>query len=139
MALSALADRSHEPTDDELREALGKAHDVWTRLIAAVGEQVAPLTQMWGFTSASTGWGLRLRRNERVIVYMTPQSGRLLVSFVLGENAVAAAHRVKLPASILKTIEAAPRYAEGRGVRFEVSSVRQVPALAQLAQIKNEN
>ncbi len=139
MALSALDDRSHEPTDDELRAALGKAHDAWTRLIATVAELAEPLTRVWGFTGASTGWGLRLRRKERVIVYMTPQSGRFLVSFALGEKAVAAAHRAKLPASILKTIEAAPRYAEGRGVRFEVASVRQVAALARLARIKHEN
>ncbi len=44
-----------------------------------------------GFTAASTGWGLRVRYKERVILYMTPQQNQFLVSIVLGEKAVAAA------------------------------------------------
>ena len=41
--------------------AIGKAYGVWTRLLSSVGEQVSPLNELWGFTSASTGWGLRVR------------------------------------------------------------------------------
>jgi hypothetical protein len=70
---------------------------------------------------------------------MTPQTGKFLASFALGEKAVAAAKLIKLSSDLLATIEAAPRYAEGRGVRIEVSSKRQVPDLAILARIKSEN
>lgn len=139
MALSALSDKSHEPNDQDLRDVLGKAYEPWTRLIAAVAERIDPISRVWGFTSKSTGWGLRLRHKERVILYMTPQLAQVLVSFALGEKAVAAAHRLKLPAALLKAIEAAPRYAEGRGLRLEVSSNDQVLPLVTLAQIKHEN
>jgi hypothetical protein len=139
MALSALSDKSREPTDDALRGVLGKVYPIWSSLIEAVEAQVSPLTRVWGFTSRSTGWGLRLRHNDRVILYMTPQSGQFLVSFVLGEKAVASAREMKLPADMLELIEAAPRYAEGRGVRLEVSKASQVPPLAVLARIKQEN
>jgi hypothetical protein len=70
---------------------------------------------------------------------MTPQIGKFLVSFALGERAVAAAKLGKLPPTLLEAIDAAPRYAEGRGVRIEVSSRRQVAGLALLAEIKSEN
>ena len=139
MALSALADNAHEPTDTELRHVLGRAYPTWVRLISAVEEQVGPLSKVWGFTSKSTGWGLRLRREDRVILYMTPQAGRFLVSLALGERAVQAAHHRRLPAAILKAIDTAPRYAEGRGVRFEVSKDSQVLPLARLARVKQEN
>lgn len=139
MALSALSDKSREPTDDALRSVLGKVHPIWCSLIEAVASQISPLTRVWGFTSKSTGWGLRLRHNDRVILYMTPQSGRFLVSFALGEKAVASAREQKLPTDMLKVIEAAPRYAEGRGVRLEISKASQVPPLAILARIKHEN
>jgi hypothetical protein len=139
MALSAFDDKSHEPTDRDLRDVLGKRHAVWTSLIAAVEKRVRPMSTVWGFTAKSTGWGLRLRHGDRVIFYMTPQPGRFLVSFALGEKAVAAARAAKLPAAILETIDAAPQYAEGRGVRIEVSKRDQVPALAALARIKMEN
>lgn len=116
---------------------LGKSFTAWTQLIQVVSDRVGPLSQLWAFTSAGTGWGLRLKRKDRVILYMTPREGRFLVSFALGEKAVTAAHASKLPLKVMKAIEAAPRYAEGRGVRFEVEQAREVAALAKLAEIKN--
>jgi hypothetical protein len=139
MALSALTDKSSEPTEHNLREVLGKAFDIWELLISSVDERIGPTSRIWARTSKSTGWGLRLRQKDRIILYMTPQSGRFLVSFALGEKAVAAARRLKLPAQLLSAIDAAPRYAEGRGLRVEVSRRGQVRALAMLAQVKHEN
>ena len=139
MPLSALADKSHEPTDDDLRDVLGKAFEVWTGLIASVDKRIGPVSQVWGYTSKTTGWGLRLKQKDRIILYMTPQRGRFLVSFALGEKAVAAARGHGLSADILKAIDGAPRYAEGRGLRVEVSDKRQVSDLVRIAQIKSEN
>lgn len=139
MALSAFADRNHQPSEEELRLTLAKAYAAWVNLIELVTARVTPHSLVWGFTSASTGWGLRLKHGERIIVYMTPGQGQFLVSLALGEKAVAAAHAAKLPTSVLQTIDAAPRYAEGRGVRFEVRHTREVAPLAVLAQIKSEH
>ena len=139
MALSAFTDKAHQPTDNDLRSVLGKAHTAWVRLIELISDRIDPISLVWGFTSATTGWGLRLKRNDRVILYMTPLEDHFLASFALGEKAVAAAHAQKLPMAVLKAIDSAPKYAEGRGVRIEVRQIRQVGALATLAEIKNEN
>jgi hypothetical protein len=139
MALSALADKTHQPTDDDLQSVLGKAHPAWTRLIELVSERIPPISLAWGLTSASTGWGLRLKRKARVILYLTPRDGHFLVSFALGEKAVTAAHACRLPAFVRKAIDAARRYAEGRGIRLEVRQPRHVAALVTLAEIKNDH
>ena len=139
MALSAFADKAYQPTDKDLRFVLGKAYTAWVRLIELVSDRIVPISKVWGFTSASTGWGLRLKRNDRVILYMTPREDHFLVSFALGEKAVVAARGRNLPKSVMKAIESAPKYAEGRGVRIEPRQVRQVSALATLAKIKNEH
>lgn len=137
MSLSIFTDKAHEPTEKDLRSVLGKAYPAWVRLIELVSDRISPISQIWGFTSASTGWGLRLKRNDRVILYMTPREKHFLVSFALGEKAVATAHASKLPTTVLKAIESAPKHAEGRGVRFEVRQAREVAALVSLAEIKN--
>jgi hypothetical protein len=137
MALSAFSDKQHPPGEDALRGVLDDAHAPWMRLIELVGHRVDSLSTAWGFTSASTGWGLRLKRGDRILVYMTPGQGRFLVSFALGEKAVAAAHVAGPPATVLQAIEDAPRYAEGRGVRFEVRRMCDVAPLAVLAQVKD--
>lgn len=138
MTLSAFTDKNHTPAVDELRATLGRAFKSWETLLELVANRIGP-TVSWGFTSASTGWGLRVRQKERVILYMAPQAGQFLVSFALGEKAAAAAQASRLPESIKAAIAAAPRYAEGRGVRFEVRNSRPLVALATLAVIKCQN
>lgn len=139
MALSAFDEKLRPPTADDLRATLGKAYAPWVQLIALVAERIRPVTELWAFTSANTGWGLRLRHKDRVILYMTPQENQFLVSFVLGDKAIAAAHEARVSPTILKAVSAAPRYAEGTGVRITVKSTRQVSGLAKLAEIKQRN
>jgi len=139
MALSAFPDKTRAPTDDALRTTLGKAYRPWVALLDLVARRIGPLTDAWGFTSAKTGWGLRVRRGERVILYMTPQQNQFLVSLVLGEKAVAAARAAKLSATVMKIVDRSPRYPEGRGVRIEVTGSRQLTTLARLAEIKCES
>lgn len=139
--MNPLVDGDHQPTDDEVRAALGPAYAGWTRLIELVTQSVPAISELWHFTKtgAGTGWGLRLLSKKRIIVYMTPREGWFLVSFALGERAVAAAREARLAPAVLKAIDEAPRYAEGRGVRIEVRSSDPVPALAALAVIKSEH
>jgi uncharacterized protein DUF3788 len=136
MALSAFDDKTRPPTDDQLRSVMGKAYGSWVRLLALVAERIEPVSEVWRF---GTGWSLRVLRKDRVILYMTPRQNQFLVSFALGEKAVAAAHAARLSASVLKAIDDAPRYAEGRGVRIPVRTSSQLTTLARLAQIKHEN
>lgn len=133
----ALLDRSHAPADAELAAALGRAAAAWRALVAEVGATCAPITSQWAFASAASGWSLRLRHRERVLVYLLPQAGSFVASFALGEKAVAAAREAKLPAAILAAIDAAPRYAEGRGVRIEVTRATPVRSVAKLVAIKH--
>jgi hypothetical protein len=137
MAISAFDDRSAgPPTDEALAATLGATHALWSTLRAQLAEDLAPSTEEWGFTSRSTGWGLRVRRAERIIVYLTPGNGTFLASFVLGERAVAAARASELPRQVIAAIEAARKYAEGRGVRLEVQTEDDARAIRLLAQLK---
>lgn len=136
MGLSAFDEKARSPTDAQLRAVLGKAYVHWVGLLALVAERIDPMTEVWKFT---TGWSLRVVRKDRVILYMTPQPSQFLVSFALGEKAVAAARAARLSASVLKAIDDAPRYAEGRGVRVPVRGSGQLTTLARLARIKLEN
>lgn len=97
------------------------------------------MNTVWASSGKSTGWGLRVRCEERIIVYMTPQRGQFLVSFALGARAVEAAAKARLPETLQEAIAKAPQYAEGRGVRIEVRSARQVAGIVKLAELKRNN
>lgn len=136
MALSIFDDKSNPPGDIDLESALKRSFALWNDLKNLIATRFPPLTCEWGFTSKSTGWGLRLKHKERIILYMTPCDGYFRASFALGEKAVQAARRSKLPASLMQVIDAAPKYAEGRGVRLKVASARDVRNIEKLAVIK---
>ncbi len=108
------------PSDDALRSALAGAAGLWRELIEQLAVDIAPLAFVWRFTTKSTGWSLRVKRGERNILYLTPCEGHFLVSIGLGERAAAAARKSELREAIVPLIDAAPKYAEGRGIRFEV-------------------
>ena len=135
MPLSAFEDKAAPPTPKTLATALGRSAPLWDRLQANLQAQHGPLSEEWNF-GKSFGWSFRLKQPKRVFVYMTPCKGHFLTSFVLGEKACAAAHAAKLPAPVLEQIDAAPRYAEGRGVRFQVRTKADAAAMEALAAIK---
>ena len=113
MTLSALNEKAQQPTNDQLRAVLGRAYQSWIKLLALIAERIVPVAGVWKF---STGWSLRVVYKDRVIVYLTPQRNQFLASFALGDKAVVAARAAKLSAPVLRIIDDAPRYAEGRDV-----------------------
>lgn len=136
MALSAFADKAVPPTDRTLAVMLGRAARLWDRLIADLDAAHGPLIQEWNYSGAAYGWSFRLKKAARAIVYMTPCEKHFLASFALGEKACAAARAGGLPASLMAAIDAAPKYAEGRGVRIPVRTARDVAGVERLAAIK---
>lgn len=139
MALSAFDDKSREPQEADLRRVLGRSRARWDELVAAIGADYPPLDRSWVFSGARWGWSLRLRQKKRTILYLTPCERHFVVGFALGEKAVRAAHAVPLPPALLAAIDAAPSYAEGRGVRMEVRTKKDVEAVRQLAAVKMAN
>jgi|SRR5579872_2400721 len=135
---NAFAGRSESPSQAEVALALGKSQSLWQDLVSTL-KQECQLTEEWGSSSAKAGWSLRLQSKKRNIVYLAPGKGSFLASFALGDKAIAAARKSKLPARVLKIIAEAKRYAEGTAVRMEVHKPVDVAAVQILAKIKLEN
>lgn len=71
-------------------------------------------------------------------MYMAPCKGYFLASFALGEKAVKMAHESGLPRTVLEAIDAAPKYAEGRGVRFQIRVMEDLAWVLKVAEAKIE-
>lgn len=137
MALSAFDDPAAPPTGDALDATLGPAAGPWSALIADVRGLVANLDETWAFGGARYGWSLRLVAGKRVLVHLTPQVGTMLVGLALGEKAIATARDAGgVSTATAAIVDAAPRYAEGRGVRHPVSSEADLSVARELVRIK---
>ncbi|MEW6736034.1 MAG: DUF3788 family protein [Acidobacteriota bacterium] len=136
MTLSAFDDQTHSPESNELMAILGPSAQMWKQLISAVAKNYPPIEAAWNFGGIKFGWSLRLKRKDRIILYLIPQNDQFLVGVVLGEKAVKAAYQCSLPASILELIENTRFYAEGRGIRLPVTTPEDLVIIEKLAAAK---
>lgn len=139
MAPSAFDDKTQEPTDDQVAAVLDDVSGLWNELKRQVGARYAPLSEDWGFSGQKWGWALRLKHKKRTVLYLTPSNGFFLAGFALGQKAVDAAHQRGLPQSVLDLIDSSQKFAEGRGVRFEVRTAGDVENVVAVAEIKMAN
>jgi hypothetical protein len=136
MALSFFDDKKNTPKKKDLETALGRSFRLWSDLTAWLDERFGPVTETWQFSGIKWGWSLKVQQKKRAIVYLTPQKKCFLAGFALGEKAVKAAIAAGLPEDILKLVQEAPKYAEGRSVRIEVRNQRQNTGVKALAEAK---
>ena len=135
---NAFVGKTDAPNSRELTQAIGSAKELWDKLVEDLRRQYE-LNQEWGSYSPKAGWSLRLKRKDRIILYLIPLHGSFQAALVLGDKAVKATGETKLPERVRKTIVEARRYAEGTGVRIAVKGHGDLAAIEQLALIKIEN
>jgi hypothetical protein len=136
MAPSVFLDKAKSPSGHELARALGNAKNLWDDIKAQVVDEYEPVTESWGFAGKKHGWSLGLKQKKRSILYLVPGDRTFVCSFALSEKAVAQAQASSLPAGVLKIVNEAPRYPEGRGVRIEVKNPANVALVKKLVNIK---
>jgi Protein of unknown function (DUF3788) len=129
------------PGKREIAGTLGKAGALWTGLHGDLSSRFGPLEEKWSFSRKTNHWALQLKekKKKRTILYLIPLAGCFQAAFALGEKACAAAQSSTLPAAALDIIERAPRYPEGRGVRLDVRSRKDVETVKAIAAIKMAN
>ena len=138
-APNAFIGKTTAPTPGELSSALGPATALWDQLVDSITKEQPGLYTEWHSLKPKYGWALLLKFKKRRIVYLGPSAGAFSLGFILSDKAVAAARASRLPARILKLLDEAPRYPEGTGLRLDVKSARDLPAIRKLAQIKLAN
>ncbi len=139
MTLNAFTGRPLPPGDEDLASVLGDTFALWSELRSDIERDHSPVSAEWVRSGKNSGWMLRLKREKRAILYMSPCEGFFLASFALGEKAVKAARSSSMPSSVLNVIDNARKYAEGRAVRFEVRSIDDVRNVEKVAVVKMAN
>lgn len=139
MLPNAFIGKPEKPTDEELAAELGPSKTLWDQLRAGLAGEYNVDVEEWSSYSRKAGWSLRLKRDKRTILYLSPSHGCFMASFALGGKALEAALQSKLPAEVVRIIKQAPRYVEGTGVRIDVKGPKDIAAVKKLAAAKLEN
>jgi hypothetical protein len=128
--------KAKPPTDPELMAVLGSAGVLWSDIIHAVEDVISPLDMEWKPSKTEFGRICLLQHKKRTLLYLTPEKEKVRIAIVLGERACGLAMASSLPAAIKKMFSEAKSYAEGRGIRFSVSSRSDISTLKKLVEIK---
>ena len=136
MAASSSVNKDYQPDDQALARALGGTKALWDELIAHIETAYAPVTHLWGQSKTTPLGFLRLIRKERTILYLLPRDGFFLTAFVFGEKATAAVRTSDVPTAVVKALNEARPYAEGRGIRLETRTAKDLATMKKLAAIK---
>lgn len=139
MAENAFVGKENEPTDAELRDALGPAKAVWDRLLTELAGEHGLDIREWKCQSPKRGWALRVKLKKRTIVWLSPLTGCFEVLFIFGAKAMSASHRCTLPKHVVEALRLAPKYPEGAGLRLKVKTPQVISALRKLVAIKLAN
>ena len=139
MPANAFINQLAPPTDKAVAAALGPAKAVWDQFLTGLARESAVNVHEWKCHSPKWGWTLRVKRKARTIVWLSPCERGFTVLFILGDKAMQAARQSTLPKRILGTLDAAPKYPEGTGLRLHVKTSREIGTLKKLAAIKLAN
>ncbi|MGB7844575.1 MAG: DUF3788 family protein [Candidatus Acidiferrum sp.] len=136
---NAFVGKAKKPAAEEIFAALGSSANNWKEFVDWMAQEQGVADQEWKSISLKYGWALRLKLKKRTIVHLSPCNGCFRVVFILGDRAVKAALQSKLPKSVMKAIEDAPRYTEGTGVRLMVKGSKDLIAIRELVRVKLAN
>ena len=135
---NAFIGRKIRPSENDIAAKLGIAAEAWNQLIAWLKTQGIACDQ-WKSISPKYGWSLYPALRRQTILYLGPCQRCFRASFVLGDQAVAAARTGGLSASLVKQIAESRRFAEGTGVRLIVHSPEDLDLVRKLVTIKLQN
>jgi len=133
---SIFTDKLKTPDARALSRVLGVKAALWKEIETDLRAALGDLAVEWKHYGAKSGWILKLLLKKRNLFFLTPGDGHFRVAFVFGEKAVEAIAEGGFAASLVGELQAARKYAEGRGLRIEVESDADVRTVVALAKIK---
>lgn len=136
---NAFMDKSVQPDARRLAHVLGKSATFWAAIKYYILQKHGNFVEEWKFYNAKSGWTLKALLKKRNLFFFVPLQGSFRMAFVFGDRAASAVEKSDLPEDIKNELRNARKYAEGRGLRIEVKSRKDVEHIKKLINIKAVN
>ena len=136
MDRSIFADESQRPSEGDLVDALGYNIKYWTEIKDYVCLKYPKAFKEWNFPGQKYGWSFRIKDKKRAIIYLLPRDRYFKVAFVFGQKATDEIMNSNIASEIKDILESARVYAEGRGIRIDVTDNNVIEEIKKLVDIK---
>jgi len=139
MAANVFIDKLAKPDDQALVRALGKTYPLWAEIEKHIATTLGKSVEEWKYYGLKSGWTMKTLYKKRNLFFFTACEGYFRIAFVFGDRAVAEILKSDLPKAVIEEITNAKKYAEGRGIRIDVKTRRDVESVKKLIAIKVMN
>ena len=133
---SIFTEKEITPSQKDLKKALGSTFPIWQELQEYTKKSYPGAVEEWNFSSPKYGWSFRVKDNKRVIIYLLPRDRFFKVAMVFGQKATDDILKSSVSDVIKKTLQDAKVYAEGRGIRIDITDKTLTADIKTLIAIK---
>jgi hypothetical protein len=134
---SIFTDKNKLPVDNDLKESLGYTYQLWQLIKDYVISKYPKAFEEW--SCSKYGWSLRIKDKKRAIIYLLPRDRFFKVAFVFGQKATDTIMKSQIANSIKTVLDSAKVYAEGRGIRIDITDKMIISDIQELIDIKLAN
>ncbi len=122
MPIGCFVDKQHQPTEHEIRSAIGALLPLWDALVAHIRATYL-CDEDWRFLyGKSYGWGLRFRARGQLLTNLYPADGGFAVQINLSPEGVEQARALAMGSGLPLAIARAHPYPEGRWLFIPVAN-----------------
>jgi len=135
MSIGVFDDKEHQPTLQEINDALGSCQPLWQQLLQFIADNYQ-LSEDLSFGGKKYGWNIWYRKSGKTLVSLYPQKAYFVAQIVLGNDQVEKAYQLKLGRTVRTVLEETPQLHDGRWLFIKVRTKKDVNDVQALLQIK---
>jgi len=136
MQIGSFTDKTHEPTQQEIRDTIGSNTRSWDELIQFLREQYPSEEDLKFLYGKKYGWALRFRNRGRLLTSLFPTSGGFTVQIILNQAAIEQAKKIRVSETVRSTIANAKVYPEGRWLFIPVKTKADLQGVHELLALR---
>ncbi len=134
--ISIFTKKEEIPTEKDLIEKLGSDYELWKEIVKITYNKYPNGFAEWNFPGKKYGWSYRIKDKRRAILYFLPRDGFFKIGLVFGDKAVHDIMQTDISEKIKTDLQAAKKYAEGRGVHIVINNKQGFSDIEKLIEIK---
>jgi len=136
MSIGLFTNKSSQPSETQVREAIGPKIKLWDCLIHTMQEQY-PVQQDFKFLYGKNyGWAARFRIKGQLLISLFPTQGGFIVQVNLSPDDIEKVLVLKMSKNIQQAIALAHPYPEGRWLFIPVETNQDLNDVQRLAEIR---
>ncbi|MGD9328491.1 MAG: DUF3788 family protein [Cyclobacteriaceae bacterium] len=128
--------KDEPPNEARIQEIIKDKYLLLDTIRQFIRKNYGETNEEWKYYGVKNGWVLKTFLKKRNLFFISIYDGYFSISFVFGDKAVTSIIESNVTDETKKSLKEARKYAEGRGISFEVHDYKHLDDIKKLIKIK---